>query len=55
MGFIVTIILCAVGYLIAGFALSPWIALAVQVVLLAAAILILNKTNWRAKEGAENA
>ena len=40
---------CAVGYLIAGFALSPWIALAVQVVLLAAAILILNKTNWRAE------
>ena len=46
---------CTVGYLIAGFTLSPWIALVVQVVLLVAAVLILHRSNWRAEEGAENA
>ena len=44
-------VVCAVGYLIAGFALSPWIALAVSVVLLVGAILVLNRTNWKEKAG----
>ena len=34
---------CAAGYLISGFTLTPWIAIAVSVVLLGAALLILNK------------
>ena len=34
---------CAVGYLIAGFTLSPWVALIVAAALLAAAVLVLNK------------
>lgn len=37
-------VVCAVGYLIAGFTVSPWIALIVQAPLLIAAVLILNKT-----------
>ena len=36
---------CAAGYLIAGFTLTPWIALAVSVILLAGALLILNRTD----------
>ncbi len=44
-------VVCAVGYLIAGFALSPWIALAVSVVLLVGAILVLNRMNWKEKAG----
>lgn len=34
---------CAIGYLISGFTLTPWIALVVCAVLLIAALLILNK------------
>lgn len=34
-------VVCAVGYLIAGFMLTPWIAIAVEVVLLVAAIYFL--------------
>ena len=34
---------CAVGYLIAGFTLSPWIALAAGVALLTGALMILNR------------
>ena len=44
-------VVCAVGYLIAGFALSPWIALIVSVVLLIGAILVLNRMNWKEKAG----
>ena len=36
---------CAIGYLIAGFTQTPWIALAVGVVLLIASLLVLNKMN----------
>ncbi len=42
-------VVCAVGYLIAGFALNPWISLAVGVVLLVGAILVLNRRNWKEK------
>jgi len=40
-------IVCAAGYLIAGFTLTPWIALAAGAALLIAALLILNKTNLK--------
>lgn len=40
-------VVCAVGYLIAGFTLSPWIALAVEAVLLMGAIIALNKWDWK--------
>lgn len=36
-------VVCAVGYLIAGFTLSPWIALAAGVALLTGALMILNR------------
>ena len=42
-------VICAIGYLIAGFMLSPWLALAVQAVLLVSAILFLNRRE-QAKE-----
>ncbi len=38
---------CAVGYLIAGFALSPWIAIAVEALLLVAAVLVLSRSGDR--------
>ena len=41
---------CAVGYLIAGLSLTPWIALPVCAVLLTAAVLILNRAGWTGKE-----
>jgi Na+/H+ antiporter NhaC len=44
-------VVCSIGYLIAGFALSPWIALIVSAALLIGAILVLNKTNWKGKAG----
>ncbi len=40
---------CAVGYLIAGFTLTPWIALAAGLVLLTGAILILNRIRGKQK------
>lgn len=40
-------VVCAVGYLIAGFTLTPWIALAAGVALLIGALLVLNKSNLR--------
>lgn len=43
-------VVCAVGYLIAGFTQTPWIALAVGVVLLIASLLVLNKMNLNMKE-----
>ena len=36
-------VVCGVGYLIAGFTLTPWIAVAVGIVLLVGAILVLNQ------------
>jgi len=36
---------CAVGYLIAGFTLTPWIALAASAALLIAALLVLNRVD----------
>lgn len=42
-------IVCAVGYLIAGFTLSPWIALAVEVPVLIGAIIALSKSKWQGK------
>ena len=38
---------CAVGYLIAGFTLTPWIALAAGLALFIGALLILNKMNLK--------
>ena len=38
---------CTVGYLIAGFTLTPWIALAAGLALLIGALLILNKMNLK--------
>ncbi len=40
---------CAIGYLIAGFTRTPWIALAAGAALLVSALLVLNKTNLRIK------
>ena len=40
-------IVCAVGYLITGFTNTPWISLAVGIVLLIGIILILNKKGWK--------
>ena len=40
-------VVCAVGYLITGFTLSPWVALAVETVLLVAAILIFSRHSDR--------
>ena len=39
-------VVCAVGYLIAGLTLTPWIALAAGVVLLVAAILVLSRFDF---------
>ena len=36
-------VVCAVGYLIAGFTLTPWIALIVGIALLIAAIFFMNR------------
>ena len=44
-------VVCAVGYLIAGFTLSPWIALVVEVLLLIVAIMVLSKSDWKASIG----
>ena len=45
-------VVCAVGYLISGFTLTPWIALPAGIVLLAGALLFLNRTDWMpAKKG----
>ena len=41
---------CAVGYLIAGFTLTPWIALASCAALIIASLLVLNKMNLKTKE-----
>jgi Na+/H+ antiporter NhaC len=43
-------VVCAVGYLISGLTLTPWIALPVCIVLLAAAVLVLNRAGWVGKE-----
>jgi Na+/H+ antiporter NhaC len=43
---------CAVGYLITGFTLTPWISLAVCAVLLIAALLVLNKIRGKEKDAA---
>ena len=43
---------CAVGYLISGLTLTPWIALPVCAVLLTAAVLVLNRAGWTGKEKA---
>ena len=37
-------VVCAIGYLIAGFMLSPWIAIIVEAVLLVAAIMVLSRS-----------
>ena len=46
---------CAVGYLISGFALTPWISVIVGVVLLAGAIMLLNRIGWKSKESSGRA
>ncbi|MBQ5951995.1 MAG: Na+/H+ antiporter NhaC family protein [Lachnospiraceae bacterium] len=43
-------VVCAVGYLIAGFTLSPWISLAVGIALLIAAIFVLGRFDWESKK-----
>ena len=45
-------VVCAVGYLISGLTLTPWIALPVCLVLLTAAVLLLNRIGWVGKEKA---
>ncbi|MBO6054958.1 MAG: Na+/H+ antiporter NhaC family protein [Oscillospiraceae bacterium] len=40
-------VICAIGYLISGFTLTPWIALPVCVVLILAALILLNRFGWR--------
>lgn len=42
--------ICAVGYLIAGFALSPWIAILVEVVLLVGIFMFMSKRNAKVQE-----
>ncbi|OUO86959.1 sodium:proton antiporter [Gordonibacter urolithinfaciens] len=44
----VVAVICLVGYLIAGFTGNPWISLAVGVVLMVAAVLVLNKSRYGA-------
>ena len=46
-------IVCAVGYLIAGFALSPWLAIAVSAVLLLGALMLLNRVDLKRFEKSE--
>ena len=36
-------VICCIGYLIAGFTLTPWISIAVGIVMLVAAIFVLNR------------
>ena len=40
-------VICAIGYLITGFTLNPWISLAVGTILLIGALLVLNKMNLK--------
>ena len=40
-------VICAVGYLISGFTLTPWIALPVCVILILAALILLNRFGWK--------
>ena len=42
-------VVCAVGYLIAGFTLTPWVALIICVVLLTGVLLLLNRRDSRRK------
>ena len=44
-------VVCAVGYLIAGFTLTPWIGLIVSVALLVGVILVLNRRGVESKAG----
>lgn len=39
-------VVCAVGYLIAGFTLTPWISIVVGIALLVGAIFVLNRMEW---------
>ncbi len=48
-------VVCAVGYLIAGFSSSPWPALAVSAALLAGAVLVLNRVKWKESAGKRKA
>lgn len=40
-------IICAVGYLIAGLTLSPWLPIAVEAVLLIVAVLVLGRSGYK--------
>ncbi len=40
-------VICAIGYLITGFTLNPWISLAVGTFLLIGVLLVLNKMNLK--------
>jgi len=42
-------VVCAVCYLVAGFTLTPWIALILGGALLIAALLVFNKTDFKFK------
>ncbi len=42
-------VVCAVGYLIAGFTLTPWISVAVGAALLICAVLVLSRVGWKEK------
>lgn len=43
-------IICGIGYLIAGFVLNPWIAVAIGIILLIGAVLVLNRVTWEHKK-----
>ena len=44
-------VICAVGYLISGFTLTPWIALIVSIALLLGTLLVLNRMNLPQRAG----
>ena len=46
-------VVCAVGYLISGLTGTPWISLGVCLVLLAGAVLLLNRFDWIGRKKAE--
>ena len=46
-------VICGIGYLIAGFTLTPWISVIAGILLLAAAILFLNRIGWAGEKAEE--
>ncbi len=46
-------VVCFVGYVIAGFTKNPWLSLAIGVVLIAAAVIVLGRLSERKNKGAQ--